>query len=54
MASEMAPSTLGLAFGLVLAAGFSTTIGAASVFFFKRITPKILAASLGVSAGVML
>jgi ZIP family zinc transporter len=50
----MTPSTLGLAFGLVLAAGFSTTIGAASVFVFKHTNLKMLAASLGVSAGVML
>jgi zinc transporter ZupT len=52
--SSFTSKELGLAFGLVLAAGLSTTIGAASVFVFKHTNMKMLAASLGCSAGVML
>lgn len=47
---------LPIAFAMVTAAGLSTTIGAALVFFERHVSltnPKILAASLGFSAGVM-
>ena len=45
---------MGLAFGLVIGAGLSTTIGSAFVFCSDYANTKILAAALGVSAGVML
>ena len=45
---------MGLAFGLVIAAGLSTTIGSAFVFCSDYANTKALAAALGVSAGVML
>mmetsp|Transcript_8919 Transcript_8919/g.20850 ORF Transcript_8919/g.20850 Transcript_8919/m.20850 type:complete len:365 (+) Transcript_8919:61-1155(+) len=51
------PATGGLAFGLTCAAGMCTTIGAAVVFNEKLAAyanKRFLAASLGVSAGVML
>lgn len=47
---------LGAAFGLTCMAGASTVIGASVVFFpklVKRASPRVLAASLGLSAGVM-
>jgi len=56
---EAAPSldNAGLAFGLVTAAGLSTALGAAAVFW-KRIvdvaSTEVLAAGLGFSGGVML
>eukprot|EP00164_Ancoracysta_twista_P000481 GFYU01000642.1.p1 GENE.GFYU01000642.1~~GFYU01000642.1.p1 ORF type:complete len:350 (+),score=96.16 GFYU01000642.1:124-1173(+) len=43
-----------LAFGLTVAAGAATTIGAASVYGVKTMNNKALAISLGVSAGVMI
>jgi ZIP family zinc transporter len=46
----------GIAFGAVFAAGGSTAIGAAIVFFPKLVklaSRKVLASSLGISAGVM-
>merc|ERR1719409_2450110 len=55
--TEEAKANLGLAFGLVIAAGLSTTIGAAVVFFSSimvRANKQVLAISLGFSAGVML
>ena len=45
---------MGLAFGLVIAAGLSTTIGSTFVFCSSYGNTKALAAALGVSAGVML
>jgi ZIP family zinc transporter len=47
----------GVAFALVTAAGLSTTIGAAAVFFQRLVTlasKSVLAAGLGFSGGVML
>jgi ZIP family zinc transporter len=43
-----------LAFGLVVAAGLSTTLGSTFVFCSSYANTKILAGALGVSAGVML
>jgi len=56
---EAAPSldNTGLAFGLVTAAGLSTALGAAAVFWKKIVdlaTTEVLAAGLGFSGGVML
>ncbi len=48
---------VGVAFGLVIAAGAATTLGSAVVYFpnfVKYVSPKLLAASLGLSAGVMI
>jgi len=45
---------VGLAFGLTIAAGLCTTVGAAIVFCARLANAKFLAASLGFSAGVML
>lgn len=42
------------AFILTLLAGLSTAIGSAVVLFSKKMTPRILATSLGFSAGVMI
>lgn len=50
----VAEGNVGLAFGLVIAAGLSTTIGSAFVFCSDYANTKALAAALGVSAGVML
>lgn len=49
-------SNVGIAFGAVMAAGASTAIGAAVVFFprlVKLASRRVLASSLGISAGVM-
>ena len=43
-----------MAFGLVVAAGLSTTLGSTFVFCSSYANTKILAGALGVSAGVML
>jgi ZIP family zinc transporter len=43
-----------LAFGLTLFAGLSTGVGSALAFFAKRTNTKMLCASLGFSAGVMI
>lgn len=43
-----------LAFSLTLFAGLSTAIGSVIVLFSKNFSPKVLAASLGFSAGVMI
>ena len=51
---QPAEGNVGLAFGLVIAAGLSTTIGSAFVFCSNYANTKALAAALGVSAGVML
>jgi len=56
---EAAPSldNTGLAFGLVTAAGLSTALGAAAVFWKKIVdlaSTEVLAAGLGFSGGVML
>ena len=45
---------LGLAFGLVTAAGLSTCIGAAISFVMPRNKNLFLAAALAIAAGVML
>ena len=42
------------AFGLTIFAGLATGIGSLMSFFSKKFNPKVLAASLGFSAGVML
>lgn len=49
-------SNVGIAFGAVFAAGASTAVGAAIVFFprlVKLASRRVLASSLGISAGVM-
>lgn len=49
-------SNLGVAFGLVIAAGAAIPLGSSVVYFPKFIkfaSPKMLSASLGLSAGVM-
>ncbi len=43
-----------LAFTLTLLAGLATGIGGLFAFFTKELSPKFLAASLGLSAGVMI
>jgi len=43
-----------IAFGLTLFAGLSTGIGSALAFFARRTNTKLLSASLGFSAGVMI
>lgn len=45
---------MALAFGLVIAAGFSTMIGGALAMFSGITTPRNMAIALGVSAGVMM
>jgi ZIP family zinc transporter len=45
---------VGLAFGLVAAAGAATILGACVVFFASLAKPRFLAASLGFAAGVMI
>lgn len=49
-----AEGNVGLAFGLSVAAGLCTTVGAAIVFCARLANAKFLAGSLGFSAGVML
>jgi len=49
-----ADGNVGLAFGLTVAAGLCTTVGAAIVFCAKLANAKFLAGSLGFSSGVML
>ena len=51
---QVAQGNVGLAFGLTIAAGLCTTVGAAIVFCARLANAKFLAASLGFSAGVML
>jgi ZIP family zinc transporter len=49
-------SNVGIAFGAVIAAGASTAVGAGIVFFprlVKLASRRVLASSLGISAGVM-
>ncbi len=56
MSSDPRDSNVGIAFGAVLAAGASTAVGAAIVFFprlVKLASRRVLASSLGLSAGVM-
>jgi ZIP family zinc transporter len=53
----LAEGNVAVAFGLTIAAGSASMIGAAVVFFpsiVKLISRRVLAASLGLSAGVML
>jgi len=45
---------VGLAFGLTIAAGAATMVGAAVPFFTSTTNKPVLAAALGLSAGVML
>lgn len=54
--SDPRDNNVGIAFGAVAAAGASTAIGAAIVFFprlVKLASRRVLASSLGISAGVM-
>lgn len=54
---EITPHALGMAFLVVTLAGLSTAIGALVVYFprFVRLaTRRVLASSLGISAGVMI
>eukprot|EP00736_Rhodelphis_marinus_P002174 Rmarinus@m.2329 len=44
----------GLAIGLTFAAGLSTTIGAASIFFVDQFNMRLLSSFLAISAGVMI
>lgn len=49
-------NNVGIAFGIVIAAGFSTALGSTVVFFPSLVhhaNRKTLASSLGLSAGVM-
>lgn len=50
----MDTKTVLIAFALTLFAGLSTGIGSALAFFAKRTNTKLLSASLGFSAGVMI
>lgn len=50
----VATGHVGVAFGLVVGAGLATVLGSAIVFVLKALTPRLLAASLGFAAGVML
>lgn len=50
----LTPSRLGLAFGLVIAAGLATVVGACIAFFVKVTNKRFLAGSLALSAGVMM
>lgn len=52
--SSQAQANIALAFGLVIAAGACTVLGALLVFFSNLANPKLLSGSLGVSAGVMM
>lgn len=57
MSDSDSNSNVGIAFGAVMAAGASTSVGAAIVFFprlVKLASRRVLASSLGVSAGVMM
>ena len=47
-------SDVALAFGLVIAAGLSTTVGACIAFCTNVANTRTLAIALGASAGVML
>ena len=50
----VAQGNVGLAFGLVIFAGLTTTVGSAFVYCTSYANTKALAAALGASAGVML
>ena len=57
MAASNAEGNVGVALGLVCGAGAATAIGASVVFFprlVKLASRRVLAASLGLSAGVMI
>ncbi|KAK9814406.1 hypothetical protein WJX72_005404 [[Myrmecia] bisecta] len=49
----VAEGNVGVAFALVSGAGLATSVGACSAFFASMAKPRLLAAGLGVSAGVM-
>lgn len=51
---EVTGGDLALAFGLVLAAGASTALGASLAFCVKLTNMRVLAGALGISAGVMM
>jgi ZIP family zinc transporter len=53
-AAMVATGNVGLAFGLGIASGLCTTLGACVVFCADLAKPRLLAASLGFAAGVML
>ncbi len=50
----MTAGTFGLAFGLTLLAGLATGVGGAVAFYAQRTNTRLLAVSLGFSAGVMI
>jgi len=50
----MDTSSLLFAFGLTVFAGLATGVGSIMSFFLRKFNPKVLAASLGFSAGVMI
>lgn len=50
----MDTSSLLFAFGLTVFAGLATGVGSIMSFFSRKFNPKVLAASLGFSAGVMI
>ena len=52
--ADLSAGSVGLAFGLVIGAGAATMVGAGLAFCVKATNYKVLAAALGVSAGVML
>lgn len=57
MTESVGLDNAGLAFGLVIAAGLSTAVGAAAVYFqrvVKLASKLVLAAGLGFSAGIMI
>ena len=50
----METSTVLFAFGLTVFAGLATGVGSLMSFFSRKFNPKVLAAALGFSAGVMI
>jgi len=52
--SSRVMENVGLAFGLTFAGGSATMVGAAVPFFTSTTNKPVLAAALGLSAGVML
>lgn len=51
--SQAVEGNVGLAFGLVIAAGLCTCLGATMVFCTNVANHKVLSGALGASAGVM-
>lgn len=50
----VAQGNVGVAFAMVIGGGLATVVGALIVFCIKLATPRLLASSLGFSAGVMM